>query len=1090
MKRWSGWLSFAVLLASLAAMVPAARATEPREQSPLQDGVWEVVTSPTGNSLWGVDMVNADEGWAVGQDGAMVRYRNGQWQNVSGPGVETLHAVDMVSLGDGWAVGGGGQDTILHYSGGSWAPVEPTGYWLNGVYMVSGSLGWAVGSGGTILYYSGGQWQDAASPTTGSLNSVDMVSFSSGWAVGGEILRYSGGNWQVVASPTSKQLRSVSMVSSSEGWAVGETGTILHYSGGQWQQAYSPTSQWLHAVEMVSADEGWAVGVGGTILHYRDGMWRQYTSPTTEALVDLAMVSADEGWAVGASGTILHYTVPPRLELFGLEVTQVLQALDNRVMLIRDKPTYVRAHVRSSGLTANNVTAELIGRRDGVELYGSPLRPINTGGSIDVQRYPFRYSIHDSFLFNLPLWWRNGSVDLEFRGVSHPIECADQVGTPNDCKVSPFFTNSPAVEISLVGIAWIEDDTPHVPDAADIEAVADQIEATFPIPRLDWDRDHTMLYASGRPHDKSDFGDLLLDLYLKRLKSGCFDWGPVNCRRYYMGVLVDPLMGGGLAGMGYQPGDVALGYVTDRLTHAHELGHNAGRPHTDYNGQNRINPAEPDPGKHLPSDGTISQFKSGDRAIYGFDRRSYTIKGPETADLMSYGWARWPSNWTYTYIREHLADHYGLSGTAQAVAAEEPAILLSGLVTPTAESGSLRAAYAIQAPAPVPSPEAGDYAIRFEDSEGQEVASYSFAPSVAMPSCAGCTADGETSIELFTLVLPWDASTARMELLHGSQVLDARVASDHPPTVQVTYPNGGESLSGPSAALSWSGGDLDGDPLEYAVQYSTDAGATWLTLAPTWPLTMYELDLELAAGTDQGLIRVLASDGFHTAEDQSDGTFSVAKHAPRARITSPRDGDLFVGQQTLLLEGRAYDNEDGLLDGTALSWSSSLDGTLGSGDSLAVRASTLAEGAHSLTLTAEDSDGLTGTVSITVDIHRQRPTLPASLAAAPEVLTFVATEGGPQTEWRTLAIRNAGDGVLDWTLEVGPAWAVTDMAGGSAPANAGLAADPAGLAIGTYTGAITVTAPGAENSPQRIEVTLHVREPYWVYLPVILRRLP
>ena len=55
---------------------------------------------------------------------------------------------------------------------------------------------------------------------------------------------------------------------------------------------------------------------------------------------------------------------PAEIELFGLEVTQAIQDLNNSVVLIQDKPTFVRAHVRStSGATVNGVTAELIGRR-------------------------------------------------------------------------------------------------------------------------------------------------------------------------------------------------------------------------------------------------------------------------------------------------------------------------------------------------------------------------------------------------------------------------------------------------------------------------------------------------------------------------------------------------------------------------------------------------------------------------------------------------------------------------------------------------------------------------------------------------------
>jgi hypothetical protein len=303
----------------------------------------------------------------------------------------------------------------------------------------------------------------------------------------------------------------------------------------------------------------------------------------------------------------------------------------------------------------------------------------------------------------------------------------------------------------------------------------------------------------------------------------------------------------------------------------------------------------------------------------------------------------------------------------------------------------------------------------------------------------------------------------------------------------VVSPNGGESLSGSTATLSWSASDLDGDPLEYVIQYSTDAGTNWQILASGWLSTTYEVSLDAIAGTDQGLVRVLASDGFHTFQDQSDGTFTVAKHPPQASIRTPANNSLYVGGQTIILEGSAFDNEDGQLGDSALSWSSSLDGALGTGRSLAVVASTLTEGTHTITLAAQDNDGQTDTTLITVQVYRERPTLPTSLAVAPTELSFLAVEGGGQTAWQTLAIRNDGDGTMTWSVAADQSWIVVSSLGGTAPTDIIVSADPTGLSVGEYTGNITITAPGAANSPQTAAVTLNVREPYRIYLPITLK---
>ncbi len=62
---------------------------------------------------------------------------------------------------------------------------------------------------------------------------------------------------------------------------------------------------------------------------------------------------------------------------------------------------------------------------------------------------------------------------------------------------------------------------------------------------------------------------------------------------------------------------------------------------------------------------------------------------------------------------------------------------------------------------------------------------------------------------------------------------------------------------------------------------------------------------------------------------------------PGAEIRSPRSNASIVGEQTLLLEGEAYDVEDGLLADAGLTWNSNRNGDLGTGRSLAVSALTL-----------------------------------------------------------------------------------------------------------------------------------------------------
>ncbi len=93
-------------------------------------------------------------------------------------------------------------------------------------------------------------------------------------------------------------------------------------------------------------------------------------------------------------------------------------------------------------------------------------------------------------------------------------------------------------------------------------------------------------------------------------------------------------------------------------------------------------------------------------------------------------------------------------------------------------------------------------------------------------------------------------------------------------------------------------------------------------------------------------------------------TEPVGPSAPTAVITSPASG-LAVREGTpVSLAGTATDPQDGTLGDAALSWSSSIDGALGTGSSLEVASPSV--GVHTVTLTATDSDGNMGAASVSV----------------------------------------------------------------------------------------------------------------------------
>ncbi len=93
--------------------------------------------------------------------------------------------------------------------------------------------------------------------------------------------------------------------------------------------------------------------------------------------------------------------------------------------------------------------------------------------------------------------------------------------------------------------------------------------------------------------------------------------------------------------------------------------------------------------------------------------------------------------------------------------------------------------------------------------------------------------------------------------------------------------------------------------------------------------------------------------------------------SPTASITSPTDGSTFTGRDTITFSGTGEDAEDGSLTGDSLVWTSSTDGEIGTGTSF--EKSDLSVGAHTITLTATDSVGASGSDSVGIIIEPAVP---------------------------------------------------------------------------------------------------------------------
>ncbi|HSF17945.1 MAG TPA: hypothetical protein VLK65_20575 [Vicinamibacteria bacterium] len=103
--------------------------------------------------------------------------------------------------------------------------------------------------------------------------------------------------------------------------------------------------------------------------------------------------------------------------------------------------------------------------------------------------------------------------------------------------------------------------------------------------------------------------------------------------------------------------------------------------------------------------------------------------------------------------------------------------------------------------------------------------------------------------------------------------------------------------------------------------------------------------------------------------------------APTVTITAPANGSVFEFAQNVTFSGTATDPQQGNLT-PSLSWSSSLNGNIGSGGSFST--TTLFSGTHTITAKVTDNGYLTGTAQITITVNPNTP---------PSVSIFAPSDG-------------------------------------------------------------------------------------------------
>lgn len=180
--------------------------------------------------------------------------------NSANQNLNAVHVIDTNGDGAGnigFAVGNNG--AILKYNGSNWvADASPVSTNLFGVAVVSASEAWAVGASGDILKWNGSSWSLFDTTVSQQLNAVSMLDTNGdgladfGVAVGnnGRIMTYNGSSWSATTS-SSNNLFAVGVIDANDAWAAGAAGRLTHWDGSVWTT--SSVAEVVNGLSFVSA---------------------------------------------------------------------------------------------------------------------------------------------------------------------------------------------------------------------------------------------------------------------------------------------------------------------------------------------------------------------------------------------------------------------------------------------------------------------------------------------------------------------------------------------------------------------------------------------------------------------------------------------------------------------------------------------------------------------------------------------------------------------------------------------------------------------------------------------------------------------
>lgn len=293
-------------------------------------------------------------------------------------------------------------------------------------------------------------------------------------------------------------------------------------------------------------------------------------------------------------------------------------------------------------------------------------------------------------------------------------------------------------------------------------------------------------------------------------------------------------------------------------------------------------------------------------------------------------------------------------------------------------------------------------------------------------------------------------------------------------TITVTAPNGGEHwLVGQRYDIKWTSTGPVGN---VNIDYSKDGKRTWTRLTTNFAnrgIISWTIPNTISSSC---YVRVTDISGSPT--DSSNGAFVIEKPAPAGTITvkSPNGGEIWEGYSshniTWSTTGTVgnvkiiYSTDNGVTWKFVIS-STANDGSYGWSVPETPSTKCLVK------ILAISDNTITDTSNAVFRISSGKP---PKIQVLWDRYNFGYIVGGAApTGAQPLLIGNIGGKTMHWSAAKDQSWIRLDKTSGTGDALVYISVVPSGLAVGDYSGIITISDAGASNSPQKVAVNLKIK---------------